>query len=352
MQDPAPRIGILADQPLQQQRLRTLLTEAGLHVVLCTSPQRTNPGLLDSSSVALWLVDTDLEACPEDVLDAIFGEHQAPVIVNDTEVQRRDEPAYHAWSRRLLEKIQQTLPTTPLSQASALIDGRELNALPLPTHTRIPLPSSLSASNEDEPVHELWVIAASLGGPAAVKAFLDVLPAHLPCAFLYAQHIDAPFQDSLLAALGRHCELVLEPLRDSTRLRNGHVYLVPVEQTFRIDHQQDVTLHDTHWSGPYAPSIDETMEFAVQHFGAHCHALIFSGMAGDALVGASTIRRAGGKVWTQSASSCIQPAMPDAVHQAGLSHYRDTPQALAHAVVQHLVTTHPERPAHQVRPLF
>ncbi|WLD58242.1 hypothetical protein NFC81_00265 [Salinispirillum sp. LH 10-3-1] len=338
MKDPAPRIGILADQPLQQQRLRSLLTEAGLHVVLCTAPQRTSPALLDSSSVALWLVDTDLEACPDDVLDAVFGEHQAPVIINEGMAQRQDEQAYQAWSRRLLDKIHSALPPAVSSPVTALIDDRELFSLPTPVKTVLPLPSSLTPTNEHDPVRTLWVIGASLGGPAAVKTFLDLLPAQLPCAFLYAQHIDAQFQDSLLNAVGRHSSLTLTHLREGITLRNGHVYLVPVEQTFSLDATNLVQLHDTRWSGPYAPSIDETMEFAAVQFSGQCHALIFSGMDGDALVGAEQIRAAGGQVWTQAPRSCIQSAMPDAIHQAGLSNYRDTPQALAHAIVNHLVT--------------
>ncbi|MFY0663643.1 MAG: hypothetical protein JXQ97_03405 [Natronospirillum sp.] len=350
MQDPAPRIGILADQPLQQQRLRTLLSEAGLHVVLCTAPQRTNPALLDSCSVALWLVDTDLEACPDDVLDAIFGEHQAPVIINEATDLRRDDLAYQAWSRRLLDKIFSTLPPPSTSPVTALIDGQELVSLPIPTKKeRIRLPSSLPPSSDVDPVHTLWVIGASLGGPAAVKAFLDTFPAQLPCAFLYAQHIDAHFQDNLLTAVGRHSALTLEHLNDGITLRNGRVYIVPVERTFSLRSDNTVELHDTHWSGPYAPSIDETMEFAAAQFAGQCHALVFSGMEGDALVGAEHIREAGGLVWAQSAASCIQPAMPDAIHQAGLSHYRDTPQALAHAVVNQLVAEHQRSsPAHSV----
>ncbi|MFC3851454.1 chemotaxis protein CheB [Salinispirillum marinum] len=341
MNERGQRIGILADEPLQQQRLRSLLTEAGFQVALCTAPQRISPALFDSSSIELWLVDADLEACPEAVVDALFGEHLAPIIFSDTPEGAREDRTYRAWANRLIEKIQHSLPPTPLAPVTALIDGRELAGLNTqtstnsPSRTAIPLPSALRGKSA-EPVQELWVLGASLGGPAAVKAFLDALPADLPCAFLYAQHIDAPFQAHLLQALGSSA-LTLNFLHDTAQpLRNGHLYLVPVTHRFQVTPEGILERQSGPWSGPYAPSIDECFELAASQFHGRCNAIVFSGMGGDALLGAAHIHASGGQVWTQCSTSCIQSAMPDALYHAGLSNFSGTPSALAHALVHHL----------------
>jgi chemosensory pili system protein ChpB (putative protein-glutamate methylesterase) len=53
------------------------------------------------------------------------------------------------------------------------------------------------------PAEHIWVLGASLGGPNAVKEFLDALPKGLPVGFVYAQYIDARFQKALIQTLSR-----------------------------------------------------------------------------------------------------------------------------------------------------
>lgn len=341
MSERGQRIGILADEPLQQQRLRSLLVDAGFQVALCTAPQRLSPALFDSSSIDLWLVDVDLDTCPEDIVDALFGEHPAPIIFSETPEGSREDRHFRAWVGRLIDKIKRSLPPSPLAPVTALIDERELAGLNADTAanasrpTAIPLPSTLHGKAA-LPVQQLWMLGASLGGPAAVKEFLDVLPADIPCAFLYAQHIDAPFQTHLLQALGSSA-LTLKALHDAPQdMQNGHLYLVPVTHRFQITAEGQLIRQPGPWSGPYAPSIDEAFELAARQFSGTTHAMVFSGMGGDALLGAEHIRAAGGQVWTQCSTSCIQSAMPDALFQAGLADFSGTPGALAHALVHYL----------------
>lgn len=68
---------------------------------------------------------------------------------------------------------------------------------------RLTLPTVLadSALRAGEPAHQVWLLAASLGGPEAVKAFMDALPGGLPVGFVYAQHIEASFESALSLSL-------------------------------------------------------------------------------------------------------------------------------------------------------
>ncbi len=89
--------------------------------------------------------------------------------------------------------------------------------------SRLELPAALAGTPlvAGEPARQVWLLAASLGGPAAVKEFLDALPGGLPIGFIYAQHIDAAFETALPQAVGRHSQWHVNPARhgDARALR-------------------------------------------------------------------------------------------------------------------------------------
>lgn len=200
--------------------------------------------------------------------------------------------------------------------------------------------------------HQLWILAASLGGPAAVNRFLGCLPSGLPCSFLYAQHIHAEFQPELLSSATRRTELAMVALnaRSNSTLQPGTVYVAPVEHSIALRHEPHINefcLTDQPWRGPYSPCFDQLMETLVQNFQGDCHVIVFSGMTGDALVGSRAIRAGGGEVWVQRAEGCIQPAMPNAVLEAGHSTHQGDPAALAQDLIHHLqaLTEHNQKKA-------
>lgn len=338
----APAIAILADDLLQQKRLRTLLSQAGYQVVVSTAPDNLNPALLDSASIQLWLVEADLTHCPAALREALTEADGHRVLFDESPDCDRHHHDFLLWERRLLATVARYLDTpgpTPTQPPGS-------ESLPRATaesaQTPLALPASLADNQPDTP--QLWILAASLGGPVAVKAFLDKLPAGLPCHFLYAQHIDQGFQDPLAHSVGRHGALPIKRL-EAGPLVTGEVNLVPVEQSFQLHDGYRVQYNPYGWRGPYGPCLDELMQTLCEQFVGQCHTIVFSGMAGDALLGSSFIQAAGGEVWLQNGADCIQPAMPDTIRQAGLHTGQGSPAALAQALVHHLQQQVSDAPA-------
>lgn len=179
---------------------------------------------------------------------------------------------------------------------------------------------------------EVWVLAASLGGPEAVKTFVDCLPRDLDIVLLYAQHIDAHFAQVLVQVLGRHAQLDYRQLQNGQPLVLNEVQMVPVD---RHVHFQGAycKLSEQPWSGPYGPNINALLQTAQQAFGKRCNVIVFSGMAGDAVAGTLSVQQAGGQVWVQTPASCVQPAMPESVLAALKPEQLASPEQLAQALV-------------------
>ncbi|MDQ2515999.1 chemotaxis protein CheB, partial [Pseudomonas aeruginosa] len=164
----------------------------------------------------------------------------------------------------------------------------------------------------------------------------DALPGGLPIGFLYAQHIDASFEQNLPQAVGRHSQWHVKNVRDGEALRCGEVMVVPVLHELGFHHDGRLKCSQRPWPEPYTPSIDQMMLNLAQQFGPDCGVIVFSGMGSDGSAAAAYVRRQGGEVWTQRADSCVCSSMPDSLREAGYSSFNASPRELAEALVKHL----------------
>ena len=155
-----------------------------------------------------------------------------------------------------------------------------------PPRIRIPQPREFQAIRPGDRPRQVWVLGASLGGPAAVKLFLDCLPANLPVAFVLAQHIDGSFLDTLCGVLGRDNPILCKIGVDGEALRHGELAIVPVEYAVRFRHDGRIQSTGETWEGPYAPSIDQVIQHVGEGFGNACGAILFSGMGNDGAIAA------------------------------------------------------------------
>ena len=336
MTDKTPaRIAVLADTSLQRHVLQQALVGNGYQVVLNSDPARLDEEALDGCNADLWLVDlAQSEGSP--LVDNLLERTRVPVLFGEGHAPERHSEHYPRWERRLFGKLKQ------LVGDPAVAVGPSLETLMADAQrpARLELPQALANTPlvAGEPARQVWLLAASLGGPEAVKAFLDALPGGLPVGFLYAQHIDAAFESVLPQAVGRHSQWHVNPVRPGEAVRCGEVIVVPIshELVFASDGRMQVS--ERPWPEPYSPSIDQAMLNLAQQFGAHCGVIAFSGMGSDGSAAAGYVRRQGGLIWTQSADSCVCSSMPDSLREGGYSSLSGTPRELAAALVNHLAT--------------
>ncbi|WP_286790149.1 MULTISPECIES: chemotaxis protein CheB [unclassified Pseudomonas] len=331
------RVAILADTSLQRYVLQQVLAGNGYQVVFNSDPTRLDVEALRACETDLWLVDL-AESEDSNVLEDLLEHTSTPVLFGEGQAPEFSSDLFPRWERRLITKLKHLVGDTTEAV------GPSLQALLADTERpeRLSLPASLASTplQMGESAKEVWLLAASLGGPDAVKTFLDALPGGLPIGFLYAQHIDANFEATLPMAVGRHSQWHVQIAQPGLEVRCGEVIVVPTqnELSFRNDSKLDVLSRK--WPEPYTPSVDQMMLNLAQHFGSRCGMIIFNGMGNDGSSSAAYMRRRGAEIWTQSADSCSCASMPETLREAGFSSFTSDPRGLAEALVNRLAKQH------------
>ncbi len=297
---PALRVALIAASSPRSRRLRQLLEESGLAVVLETPiGELADPAaLLSDSDVALVNLDEDAVQLI-DRLEQLIESSPVPILFNEGGV-----PGGQGWGPSLVGKLRE-------------LAGRPAPAVTAPAVTA-PAPSArpalrvVAGEASGAPPRRLWVLGASLGGPQAVKAFLGALPPDIPAAFVLAQHIGRSFVPLLAEQLGRACGLRVAPAQQGQRPMAGEVLVTPSDRRLTFTEAGLVELRDEDIPGAYRPSIDDVLERAAEAYGPRVGAVIFSGMGGDGALGCEEVVRRGGTVLVQDADSCVISSMPDA----------------------------------------
>ncbi len=323
-----PRIGILSDSPLQRHILQHAISNYGLEIAISCDPVRfENAQEAELDNIGCWILELENEDEFPDLIDSLLDSTEAGVLFGLGNAPERHSDEYPRWERRLFSKLRDEIGTLELLDSEASLDS--LSNASDQQKGPLPLPSVLSNASENNAGQQIWILAASLGGPAAVKEFLDQLPAGLPVSFIYAQHIDANFSSVLSKVLARHSSFELKQAQEGDSLRNGQVLMVPVEREMVFDEQGKVQFKDTTWPGPYGPSIDQVMLNVANHYGANCNVMVFSGMGNDGAIAAPLLKAYGCKIWVQNAESCANSSMPDSVDATGCSSFIGSPAQLA-----------------------
>lgn len=328
-------IAIVADTSQQQQRLSASVRELGLNVSFCGSPI----DVLVSSplpNAACWLVQLEDENDHPADWDLVLGEGDVPVLFGLDPAPANDGINYKRWQRKLITKLESLLGSLP-----AYSTDPDEHAAPLLTDRLAPdlVPVLQQRITEPEGAEQVWVLAASLGGPGAVKTFLDQLPPGLPVGFVYAQHIDDHFAEVLTKVLGRHAHYRLKKAQQGYRIAAGDVIMMPVDHEWQVDRNGLLDELPGAWPGPYGPSIDQVLLNVSNYYLDRCHAIIFSGMGSDGAVAAPMLKAYGSRIWVQDSNSCGHASMPEAVAATGCVSFSGTPLQLAQKLVNTLENT-------------
>jgi len=186
---------------------------------------------------------------------------------------------------------------------------------------------------------EIVVIGSSTGGPPVLERLVGSLPATFPFPVVIAQHMPAVFTRSLASRLDDHsaCRVVLA--HKGAALEAGTVYLAEGGHHIRFTRIPSgrvvVRYIEAHPRAHFKPSVDLLFESASELYGRRVLAVQLTGMGEDGVIGAGSIRRAGGQIVAQSERSCVVFGMPRAVAEQGLADALMDPEeiekVLAHA---------------------
>lgn len=280
----ALRLGILVDSPLKQQCLAAVVRDAGHQLVYTEQVKQGGFRVASRPPVDAWIVDLVDERESVENISAeqwlpVIDEFNAPVIVSHCLEATLGTVEYLDWQRRMLVRLKGLAGEINLQQA--------------------------------EPAPFVWVLAASTGGLAAVKTFLQALPANLNTAFVYVQHIDPSQVEVLQSMMARAGQYPCYLVQHGDVIRNQTIALVSANSCF--DLLENGTFFDRcqPWPGVYSPSIDHVVANIARFYKTRCGVIIFTGMGDDGAKSSRLVRQRGGQVWVQSLASCASTSMPE-----------------------------------------
>jgi len=163
------------------------------------------------------------------------------------------------------------------------------------------------------------LIACSTGGPRALAELVPRLPSPLGDGTLVVQHMPHGFTASLADRLDRASRLHVSEARGNQRIDGEQVLLAPGGSHMHVAEDGVITLGDEPPVGGLRPRADITISEAAAVWGERLLLVVLTGMGKDGLAGAGDVRRAGGRILVEAASSCVVHGMPRAIVEAGLA---------------------------------
>jgi len=317
----ALRIGLMVESIEQLSTLRALVVESGQQVacsLVALEFEQLRDGL-ERIEIDAWLVVVafDREESPASesenrtysdsvvspptlaVIESWLTQLQKPVIIDDGLQASAVHADYQAWRRRVLQKLQQLRGSINLEQ--------------------YPLGAA----------EHIWILAASTGGPEAVREFFQALPANLDVGFVYVQHMDTGYEQSLADIIDKHSHYPAYPVVHGDVIRPRGTAIIANDHCVEFLANRTMVVTEAPWPGPYSPSIDQVFANSARSFGSRCGVIVFSGMGDDGAAGARLVHQQGGQVWVQSPESCTIDSMAQATIATQVVSKFGTPSQLA-----------------------
>jgi len=166
------------------------------------------------------------------------------------------------------------------------------------------------------------LIGASTGGPQALTALLEKLPAAIDRApVLITQHMPPTFTTVLAEHLSRIAGRGSHEAEHGEPVLAGGIYVAPGGRHMRVVRGSagiEIALGDDPPVNFCKPAVDPLFASAAAIWGASSLALVLTGMGSDGTRGAADIVAAGGSVIAQDEATSVVWGMPRSVAQAGL----------------------------------
>lgn len=303
------------------------------------SPAKKDLGALDLGSLSLEPIEQEVEN-----IFTIAAKNRAAAAVGNNESAESASPA-PAMPPELPPELPPDIPDfgddNPFADLDLNFENFDQADLP-----KLPKDNLTEAPSEDDflkefaafgslstpaagSVEHVVVLGASIGGPDAVREFLGAIQPNARSVFVLAQHMGADFVELMAQQLQRATRMqVLMPTSGQVAKPND-VLIVPVSERLLLEASGEIRLVAPDQASPYSPSIDQVLYDIADRFGERAMAIVFSGMAHDAIEGTKYLASKGGRVWVQDPATCVVSSMIDGAVEAGIVSFIGSPADLA-----------------------
>ncbi|MBI3653156.1 MAG: chemotaxis-specific protein-glutamate methyltransferase CheB [Acidobacteria bacterium] len=165
----------------------------------------------------------------------------------------------------------------------------------------------------------MLAIAASTGGPVALKEVFKKLSASYPIPILVVQHITTGFGQGLINWLNSEIALQAVPAVNGETPVPGNIYFAPDDRHLLLSANGKILLSNALPVKGHRPSANLLFDSVGHCFGGAAVGIILTGMGSDGTEGLSALKKAGGFCIAQDEASSVVFGMPKAAIDAGLA---------------------------------
>lgn len=332
-QHTTPHVALLSTSMEHQALIKDLLTENGIEVSLLDNNSSELLDEVHQSQAHVLLVDM-AEDSPHsaEIIDTLLEEDSLPIFFNDS--SPTGAPTDKEWARQLSRKLAQMAEREAARKLERehASENQQLDQEATPScHETDPEPEtqSMPEPEADADTRNVWILAASLGGPEAVQEFLAAIDPQLPVAFLLAQHIGASQTRAITQQLESATRLDIILADQAQEIQHQQVIIIPPGRQTKIRENHILELEAAPAGSIYSPSIENILNSVATRYIDTSGVIFFSGMGNDGVKASRKLAEKGLQVWAQSAESCVVSNLPDQARKSGAVALSGTPAELA-----------------------
>lgn len=222
------------------------------------------------------------------------------------------QPDYLRRRRQLLAELRSVAHASfPDSRVPATKEGRTVSRPAAPSKTDGAAAPSRSPRLAPRPI-DIIAIAASTGGPQALRRLLSGLPSVGLPPIVVVQHITEGFVAGLAEWLDSATPGAVRIAVDGERLVSGVTLLAPDDLHLTVTREGRVRLRTSPAAGSHRPSATVMFDSIAAAFGARALGIVLTGMGRDGAAGLLRIRQAGGLTIAEDPATAVVGGMPGA----------------------------------------
>lgn len=327
--NPTIKVLIVDDSPTARQLLRAILEDDG-HFTIIGEAVNGEEAIEMNGRLAPNLIIMDVHMPVLDGLEAtkeIMAHRPTPIVVvsapGNTQDLNLSLSATQAGA--LIALVKPAGPSSPRfadDSAELIRMARAMSEVKVVRRWNPGNDSSAPkrASKRSVPVSvQIVAIAASTGGPPALRRLLMDLPNDFPVPVLLVQHIARDFAAGFADWLGGSTVLHVKLGQQDEIARSGTVYVAPDDRHLGIAADGRLVLSNAPPENGFRPSADHLFGSVAKAYGRGMLGVIMTGMGSDGADGLATARRAGAFVIAQDEQSSVVYGMAcEAVKRGGV----------------------------------
>ncbi len=188
--------------------------------------------------------------------------------------------------------------------------------------------------NKNQAAFPIIGIGASAGGLEALQEFFDNMIMDPGAAFVVIQHLSPDYKSFMGELLGRHTNIPIEVVKDNTKIKINHIYLIPPKMNMTI---KGGTLYLKEIIGRSLNlPIDIFFRSLAEDQQGNAVAVILSGTGSDGTLGIRAIKEFGGVTMVQDDQSAKFDGMPRSSISTGMVDLVLPPDELAKELASYI----------------